>query len=169
MAIGKRIHEAGYKNVMTRHPLHIATGGLSLRQFLPTYGRWMQFSRNGLPMSFVWRQWMQGAGFFAALLTFVAALVTGHFVTALLPLAAIVAQSASMLALQRKNGGAPVPARWWIMPAVFFLVSPYMLAKNALKKRVTWRGRVYALSAHAALSAQPVAASASSIATPHAA
>jgi ceramide glucosyltransferase len=47
MAIGKRVHEAGYKNVMTRHPLHIATGGLSLRQFLPTYGRWMHFSRNG--------------------------------------------------------------------------------------------------------------------------
>src|SRR5262249_57919420 len=32
MAIGKRLHEHGYKNVMSRRPLHIATGGLTLRQ-----------------------------------------------------------------------------------------------------------------------------------------
>ena len=31
MAIGKRVHEAGYKNVMSRSPLHIATGGMTLR------------------------------------------------------------------------------------------------------------------------------------------
>jgi hypothetical protein len=62
-----------------------------------------------------------------------------------------------------------VPAKWWIMPSLFFLVSPWVLAKNALKKRVTWRGRVYALSANASLSAQPVPVAAPSIATPHAA
>ncbi len=169
MAIGKRVHEAGFKNVMTRHPLHIATGGLSLRQFLPTYGRWMQFSRNGLPLSFVWRQGMQGVGFFAAFFALLLALATGHFLTALLPLSAIAAQSASILALQRKSGGAPVPAKWCIMPVVFFLVSPYVLVKNALKKRVNWRGRVYALSANAALSAEPALVTAPSIATPHAA
>jgi ceramide glucosyltransferase len=168
MAIGKRIHEAGYKNVMTRHPLHIATGGLSLRQFLPTYGRWMYFSRNGLPISFVWRQWMQGVGFFAAFFALLASLLTGHFLTALLPLSAIVAQAASVLALQRKSGGAPVPAKWWIMPVVFYLVSPYVLLKNALKKRVNWRGRVYALAANAALSAQAAPAT-ETFATPHAA
>jgi hypothetical protein len=120
-------------------------------------------------MSFVWRQWMQGVGFFAAFLALLTALATGHFLAALLPLSAIVAQSASMLALQRKNGGAPVPAKWWIMPVVFFLVSPYVLVKNALKKRVTWRGRVYALTGNAALSATTASVTTSTVATAHAA
>ena len=79
MAIGKRVHEAGYKNVMSRAPLHIATGGMTLRQFLPVFRRWMSFSRNGLPLSFVWRQWLQGAEFFVALWPLVAALVRRHF------------------------------------------------------------------------------------------
>ncbi len=151
MAIGKRVHEAGYRNVMSRHPLHIATGGLTLRQFLPIYGRWMYFSRNGLPTSFVWRQWLLGAGFYVAVLATLAALALGHFLAALAPAAALVAQTASLLVLQRKNGGAPVPAKWWVMPSAFFLVAPYVLIKNALKKRVTWRGRDYALAAGAML------------------
>jgi ceramide glucosyltransferase len=166
MAIGKRIHQAGYKNVMSRHPLHIATGGLSLRQFLPIFGRWMQFSRNGLPTSFVWRQWLQGVGFYAALVTLIAAVATGSFVAALFPTAALVAQAASMLILQRKNGGAPVPAKWWVMPIVFFLVSPYALAKNALRRRVSWRGREYKLDAAAALAAQPAPAPAPLVVVP---
>jgi ceramide glucosyltransferase len=156
MAIGKRVHEAGYKNVMGRHPLHIATGGLSLRQFLPVYGRWMQFSRNGLPTSFVWRQWVLGVGFYLALLTLLTALATGSLFAALFPAAALVAQAASMLMLQRKNGGAAVPAKWWVMPIVFFLVAPYVLAKNMLKKRVNWRGREYRLDAAAALAGRPL-------------
>jgi ceramide glucosyltransferase len=145
MAIGKRIHEAGYQNVMSRHPLHIVTGGMSLRQFVPVFGRWMMFSRNGLPTSFVWRQWLQGAGFYVSLLAAIVALATGHVAAAALPSAALVAQAASMLILQRKNGGASIPAKWWVMPIVFFLISPYVLVKNMLKRKVDWRGREYQL------------------------
>ena len=151
MAIGKRVHEHGFKNVMSRSPLHIATGGLTLRKFLPIFRRWMYFSRNGLPGSFVWRQWLQGAEWFVAFGTLVATLVTGHFLAALLPLAAMVAQTASLIALNRRYGGAPIPARLWWAAAAFYFVSPVVLVQNMLKKRVEWRGREYKLNTAAAL------------------
>jgi ceramide glucosyltransferase len=151
MAIGKRVHEAGYKNVMSRHPLHIATGGMTMRQFLPVFRRWMSFSRNGLPTSFVWRQWAQGAGFFTALIGMLAALATGHALAALISLAAIATFTGSLFALQRRYGGAPIPARWFWAPTAFFLISPVVLVQNLLKRKVEWRGREYALGKSDAL------------------
>jgi ceramide glucosyltransferase len=153
MAIGKRVHEAGYKNVMSRRPLHIATGGMTLKQFLPVFRRWMMFSKNGLPTSFVWRQWLQGAEFFVALFALMAALATGHFVAALMPAAALVALGSSLLILQRRYGGAAIPARWAWTPLAFFIVAPYVLVQNMLKRRVEWRGREYRLDTKAALAA----------------
>ncbi|MCU1278564.1 MAG: hypothetical protein JWM53_2110 [bacterium] len=158
MAIGKRVYEAGYKNVMSRHPLHIATGGMTLRQFLPVFRRWMMFSKNGLPVSFVWRQWLQGAAFFVSLTALVAAMATGHFIAALFPLAALIAQGASMLVLQEQYGGAPIPAKWAWTPFAFFLLAPFVLLQNTLKRKVEWRGREYKLDTGAALAARPVAA-----------
>jgi len=153
MAIGKRVHEHGFKNVMSRSPLHIATGGLTLRKFLPIFRRWMYFSRNGLPTSFVWRQWLQGAEWFIAFGTVVAALATGHLVAALLSLLAMVAQTASLIALNRRYGGAPIPPRLWWAAAAFYFVSPVVLVQNMLKNRVEWRGREYKLNTAAALAA----------------
>jgi ceramide glucosyltransferase len=158
MAIGKRVHEAGYNNVMSRHPLHIATGGMTLRQFLPVFRRWMMFSKNGLPVSFVWRQWLQGAEFYVALFALLASLATGHLLAALLPAAALAAQSASMLTLQREYGGAPIPVRWAWMPFAFFVIAPFVLLQNALKRKVEWRGREYQLDGVAALAARPAPA-----------
>jgi ceramide glucosyltransferase len=155
MAIGRRLHEHGYRNVMSRHPLHIATGGMTLGQFLPVFRRWMMFSRNGMPTSFVWRQWLQGAEFGAALIALVVALATSHFIAAMAPFAALVAIGASLLVLQRRHGGAPIPARYAWASVGFFLIAPYVLVQNLLKKRVEWRGREYRLDAAAALAAAP--------------
>jgi ceramide glucosyltransferase len=153
MAIGKRIHEAGWKNVMSRRPLHIATGGMTLRQFLPVYRRWMSFSRNGLPVSFVWRQWLQGATFFAALVAMLAAVVTGQLAAAAVPATALAALAGSMLTLQRQYGGAPIPARWAWTPFAIFLIAPFILVQNLLRRKVEWRGRIYQLGASDALAA----------------
>jgi ceramide glucosyltransferase len=153
MAIGKRLHDIGYKNVMSRHPLHIATGGMTLRQFIPVFRRWMMFSKNGLPISFVWRQWLQGAEFGVALIALVVALATGHLAAALLPAAALTALASSMLVLQRRYGGAPIPARWAWTSLAFYLIAPFVLVQNMLKRRVEWRGREYRLDTAAALAA----------------
>jgi ceramide glucosyltransferase len=151
MAIGQRVHAAGYRNVMSRHPLHIATGGMTLRQFLPLFRRWILFARNGLPMSFVWRQWLQGAEFFAALALALTAIVTSHALYALPAAAALVAQSVSLVILNRRHGGARIAWRWaWVAPSVF-LLAPLVVLQNGLRKRVEWRGREYELDPHAAL------------------
>jgi hypothetical protein len=113
----------------------------------------MMFSRNGLPTSFVWRQWLQGAEWFASVGLFAAAIATGHFVAALVPLAALVAQTASLIALNRRYGGAPIPPRLWWAAAAFYFVAPVVLVQNLRKKRVEWRGREYKVDTTAALAA----------------
>ncbi|HZS35235.1 MAG TPA: glycosyltransferase [Polyangia bacterium] len=157
MYIGKRVHQAGYKNVMSRAPLHIATGGMTLRQFLPVYRRWMAFSRNGLPLSFTWRQWLQGGEFWIALIAALIALASGRLVAAIFPSLALIAMTVSLLALQRGYGGAKIPLRWAWAPFGFYLLAPFVLLANELKRRVVWRGRVYAVNGAAALAVRPSA------------
>jgi hypothetical protein len=111
----------------------------------------MSFSRNGLPTSFVWRQWLQGAGFFISLITMIASLATGNVAMALVPAAALTVQSASLFILQRRYGGAPIPARWFWTPIAFYLISPVILVQNMLKRKVEWRGREYQLGKSDAL------------------
>jgi ceramide glucosyltransferase len=151
MAIGKAMHEAGYLNVMSRKPLHIATGGMTLREFMPVYRRWMAFSKNGLPLSFTWRQWMTGVAFYGSLVLALIAWAVGGPWAAAPSLATFALVGASQLVLQRRYGGAPVPARlWWTAWAVFVL-APVILVSNLFRRNVNWRGRVYTLDRAAAL------------------
>jgi ceramide glucosyltransferase len=155
MAIGKRIHEAGYRNVMSRAPLHIATGGMSLREFIPVFRRWMMFSKNGLPLSFTWRQWVTGVYFALALSLLLLGAATGNLLAAAPALGTLALVGSSQLLLQRRYGGAPIPLRLaWTAWGVFF-IAPLVLVANALRRHVVWRGRVYQLDQAAALAATP--------------
>jgi ceramide glucosyltransferase len=151
MYIGRRVAGAGYRNMIVTRGLKVPTGGLGLRQFLPIYRRWMAFSRNGLPISFTYPQWLLGAGFFAALLTTIAALLSSAPIAALAPLVAIVAFTVTLFSLNRTYGGAPVPLRYAWTPAVLLLLGPYVLAATLRKKQVAWRGRTYQVDRTAAL------------------
>jgi ceramide glucosyltransferase len=151
MYIGKRVHEVGYRNVMSTRPLHIATGGMTLRQFMPVYRRWMAFSKNGLPLSFTWRQWMTGVTFYGSLILALIAYEAGGFFAALPSLIALGFVGASQLILQRRYGGAPIPARLaWTAWGVF-LLAPVIMAGNIFRRQVSWRGRVYTLNRAAGL------------------
>ncbi|MDB4968614.1 MAG: hypothetical protein JWN44_4303 [Myxococcales bacterium] len=151
MYIGKRVHEVGYRNVMSTRPLHIATGGMTLREFLPVYRRWMAFSKNGLPLSFTWRQWMTGVTFYGSLILAIVAYATGGFFAALPSLMALALVGASQLVLQRRYGGASIPLRLaWTAWGVFVL-APVIMAGNLFRRQVSWRGRVYTLDSAAAL------------------
>jgi hypothetical protein len=151
MYLGKRLHEVGWANVMSRHPLHIANSDLPLIDFLSIYRRWMMFGHNGLPFSFTWPQWTQSAIFYLALTALVAALDGGSAGAIALPFILICTQLASLLALHRRNGGGPVPMRWWWAPFALILFAPLVVASAALRPRVTWRGRSYDLDHNAAL------------------
>jgi ceramide glucosyltransferase len=153
MYLGRRAHEAGWKNLVVTRGLKVPTGGLTLRQFVPIYRRWMAFSRNGLPMSFTWPQWALGGGFFVALATTLAAALSSTPLAALAPLAAVVIFSASLLRLNRLFGGARIPLVYAWTPAALLILSPFVLLATILRKRVGWRGRTYVVDATAALAA----------------
>jgi ceramide glucosyltransferase len=161
MAIGRALHEAGWENVMSRKPLHIATGGMTLKEFIPVYRRWMSFSKNGLPLSFTWRQWLAGASFFIALFLSLATLAVAGLRASVPALIALYMTGDSLLLLQKRYGGAAIPARLaWTAWGVF-IISPVVLAANMLKQKVEWRGRSYDLAAGATLAALPTPALAS--------
>jgi ceramide glucosyltransferase len=151
MAIGKHVAEAGLRNVMAAHPLHIATGGMSYGQFFQLFRRWLLFSKNGLPFDFTKPMWFRGLEFWIAFAAFVLALHGHHYMMALAPLAALAAFEGSMLAINRHFGGAPVGIRFWWVPFVLPVVAPAAIVLGAIHKHVEWRGRDYALDAGARL------------------
>ena len=152
MYLGRQVAAAGYQATCSSSAgSRCRRAGWGSRDFLPIYRRWMAFSRNGLPLSFTWPQWLLGGGFFVAALTAIVAALSSTPAAALVPLAAIVAFSATLFRLNRVYGGAPVPLRFAWTPAALFLLSPLVLASTLLRKRVGWRGRTYDVDASAAL------------------
>jgi hypothetical protein len=62
--------------------------------------------------------------------------------------------------LQRRYGGAPIPARLaWTAWGVY-LLAPVILVQNLFRRDVNWRGRVYVLDGAAALAAGTATATA---------
>jgi ceramide glucosyltransferase len=151
MYLGRRLHEAGMRNVMCFHRLRIATGGMTLRDFLPMYRRWITFARDGLPFSFTWPQWVHGVILYVALGALAAAIATGHLHVAPLPALVVIAQAWILLALNRRNGGARVPARWAWAPSVLVALAPLFFVSSFVRRKVTWRGRAYDLTRAASL------------------
>jgi ceramide glucosyltransferase len=151
MYIGQCVARAGFKNVMVPYPLRIVTGGLSPRQFIRVFRRWMLFSKGGLPSSFVRPNWFRGVLYFTALGTALVALASGHFSGALLPLAAAGLFVWSQLALQVRFGGSSVAFKHLWVPAVLPIVGALVALSTKLNRRVDWRGRSYTLDASAKL------------------
>jgi ceramide glucosyltransferase len=151
MAIGACIASAGLRNLQAEHPLHLATGGMSLVAFLALYRRWLLFARNGLPFSFTWPQWRRGVEFWLAALAGALALAIGHPTAALLPAAAVVANAVSVGALHRAFGGARIPWRHAWLTFALFGFAPAVFGSTLARRGVLWRGREYSLDAAARL------------------
>ena len=151
MYIGQKVAAAGYRNILVKRGLKVPTGGLGLRDFLPIYRRWMAFSRNGLPIAFTWPQWLLGGGFFAALVTTIAAGLSSTPLAMIAPAIAVAAFTVTLLQLNRVYGGAAVPLRWFWTPPVLLLLAPIVLASTLMRKKVGWRGRTYEVDSSAAL------------------
>jgi ceramide glucosyltransferase len=151
MHIGLCLSRAGLRNVQASRPLHIVTGGLSLYSFLQLYRRWLTFSRSGLPSGFTWPLWQRGIELWVALVAMCVALGAGQLGAALLPAFGILAFAASLVALQREFGGAPLPLRHAWMALSLFVISPLLLLSCLLRRQVEWRGRAYRLDAAARL------------------
>jgi ceramide glucosyltransferase len=151
MAIGRCVAKTGWRNVMAPHPLHVATGGMSYPEFLKLSRRWMLFGRNGLPFEFTRPMWLRGVEFWVGMLALVLALGTHHWLAALGPAAALAVFEASLLAINKQFGGAPVRWRHLWVPFALPMVAPAQLAYGLVDKKIDWRGRAYDLDVHARL------------------
>jgi ceramide glucosyltransferase len=156
MHLGGEVARAGYKNLMTSCPVPIIEHGMGLGEFARTYRRWIIFSRSGLPSwSFKWPAWVRGLEFWGATLLTLLAIATGHGVGALVPLAAAVVSSLSLVDLHEAAGGRRLAPRHVWVPAAMLLTVPLVYVSTLLHRGVRWRGRTYALDQKARLEARP--------------
>lgn len=153
MYLGRRLAAAGYKNIQVKQPLTIITGGLTLRDFIPVYARWLAFARNGLEWRLTWPDWLVGAATWIAATLVTAALRHEQPLAALMPALALVTVAFALFRLNRLYGGARVPLRYCWTPLALILLVPLMVASYQLRRRVEWRGRVYEINRNAALAA----------------
>jgi ceramide glucosyltransferase len=151
MAIGAHVVRAGWRNLMAPHPLYIATGGMSLGDFVKLFHRWLLFSRNGLPSTFTWPMWVRGFEFWIAAATLMLALYQQHYFIALAPAIALAAFDRSLIELGERFGGAPLRGVHKLVPLLIPVLGPLLAAYGLLHKRVEWRGRAYDLDAAARL------------------
>jgi ceramide glucosyltransferase len=151
MAIGACVVKAGWRNLMGPHPLHIATGGMGMTDFLRLFHRWLLFSRNGLPASFTWPMWLRGFEFWIAAASMLLALHDRLWLAALVPATALLAFNYSIIAIGRWFGGARVRGAHTLVPLLLPLVAPVVVTASLVYRRVEWRGRAYDLDAHARL------------------
>jgi ceramide glucosyltransferase len=152
MAIGKVVHENGLLNVIAPYSLSIVSSGITLREFIPIYRKWLQFGKNGLPMSFLWRQWVFASFFFVPLIALIPAILLSHWWSALLCTANLIFFSFGLAWIHEQFGGSRVPFRYFWAPFVMMLLAPFIIFTNRVSKQVTWRGRVYNVDNRAALS-----------------
>ncbi|NOK16686.1 glycosyltransferase [Corallococcus carmarthensis] len=160
MYLGRRLHQAGWKNRVVHSPLRVVTGHLELGAFLRIFRRWILFSETGLPGAFARPHWVRGAVSWlswGALAAAVARRAWGGAVLAALPIGFSVW---SQLRLQRACHGPQVAPRHYWVPAVLPLLGAGVALSARLSRDVDWRGRGYRLDAKARLGeAQPARAS----------
>ena len=152
MYIGQCVARAGFKNVMVPYPLRIVTGGLSPRQFIRVFRRWMLFSQGGLPPSFTRPNWFRGALYFSALGATVLALASRDWPGSVLPAAAAALFVWSQIDLQKRFGGPAVAVKHLWVPAVLPMVGALVGLSTKLNRHVDWRGRSYTLDGSGKLS-----------------
>lgn len=152
MFLGKRLAEAGWENrLVVDTPLRVVTGGMGLRDFLQFFTRWMLFSKSGLAFSFTRPNWERGAACVVGWLCLPLAIGL-HSTSATLAAVAVLAFTVfSEDRLQRACRGGGLRWRHLWLAAFLPVLSAGAAAATLRTRRVTWRGRTYALDAGARL------------------
>lgn len=118
MYLGARIEAAGFKNLVSPHPTPIIQEGLDLGEFTSIYRRWITFSRSGLPdWRFKFTAGQHGVTFWLGLALAGAGIFFGSLAQVVLGLLAAVLVVGSINRLHIALGGAPLPPKYWWVPA----------------------------------------------------
>jgi ceramide glucosyltransferase len=154
MYLGQRLVAAGYRNLVTSHPVPVIQHGLPLRDFASVFVRWITFSRTGLPgLRFKAVPFLHGAACWVGTLAAVAAVGSGHLAAAAVAALAPLSVALSLSSLHRAVGGAPLGLRYSWVALALLLAAPVVLVHTLHARRVSWRGRSYDLDAGAHLAA----------------
>ncbi len=157
MHLGESVTLAGYHNRVSPRSVPIIQYGLSLKDFMGVFVRWMTFSRTGLPgLGFKIHSWLRGAVFFLGLILAGVGLALSSWPVAAIGLLASVAMTASIGLLHERLGGGRLGPTHWLAPALVMLLAPAVMVRILLQREVSWRGRKYKLDASARLGERPV-------------
>jgi len=145
--IGHQVSNAGFRNLVTSHPIDIIWLGSSWKDFIENFRRWMTFSRGfddwSFPRPIAWRASVFFGGFIGA----VALAASGHALASIPWWVAAAVVTASLVLLHEEMGGAKLRPRHWLSPAVLLLIIPFIFARVYTQRSVSWRGRIYQLDA----------------------
>jgi ceramide glucosyltransferase len=154
MYLGERITRAGFRNVVSAHPVPIIQQNLPLAEFLSIYVRWLTFSRSGLPgLAFKLISWLRGFVFWAGFALTVGALVEGAWLTAALAACAPILTGASINSLHTHQTGVELRLRHSWVGFALLMTAPLVMLWILTRRRVTWRGRSYSLNRASRLAA----------------
>jgi ceramide glucosyltransferase len=153
MFLGARIVDAGYRNVLGTHPLHIINYDLGFSDFVRLWRRWLFCGRGGMPFSFVRPFVIRAVSTFSALGLAVAALAVGPVWATALPALLLLCEGLHYIRLHRLQGGAPVPLRHaWMVWMPYAMAIPIGISM-LLKPELDWRGHTYRVDFDAKLQA----------------
>jgi ceramide glucosyltransferase len=154
MYLGMRVKAAGYRNVVSPHPVPIIQQGMSLKAFWSLFIKWIAFSRSGLPsLEFKVSAWSRGLIYFLGLGASIVAAALGWWGAALVNFLAPVAVAASNNALHHDIGGAPLRLRDRWVAFALLLAAPVVYLNIFTRREVSWRGRSYKLDRSSRLAA----------------
>lgn len=159
MYLGAQVKQAGYRNVISPRRVPVIQAGLSFKEFLEIYHKWLTFSRSGLPQwSFKVLAWMPGLVFWFGLIGSIAALLNGYWAAAGLGFLAPVVVAGSANLLNRSIGGASMGWRYGWVSFALLVFTPAVLVNTYRSRAVVWRGRTYDLNSKSTLAKQGRAA-----------
>lgn len=152
MYLGRRLHQAGYRNKMSPKPAAIIQQGMTVREWLQILVRWVAFSMSGLPLlTCKLPHFMTGISFWVGLVVAGMAGMAGKVwlasFAALLPLSA----AATINDLHYRMAGKPIPLNYYWGAVALWLSAPLIYLHIWLKREVNWRGRHYRLDRYSRL------------------
>ena len=155
MYLGLLLTRAGFHNRVASVRVPIVQYGLTFREFIGIFIRWITFSRTGFPEIEYKIQSIIRAGFFYSGLTLaLASAWFGFAYAALVGISVSLAQNTSFLKLHNQLASTSGDPRTWLAPFVVLLFAPIAFASVLLRRQVNWRGRKYDLDNESRLLAQ---------------
>jgi ceramide glucosyltransferase len=150
--MGVLVNQGGLRNVIAPCKIDIVQYGLTPREAFDLYSRWLYYSRSGMPeWSYKIPSIVRAGLYIAGLGLGAFALSSGLWLAGALALGAAGMVNFTMIRIHDRVGGGTIAPRHWLVPGLFFLITPILFLRVYTQRRVTWRGRTYSLNASATL------------------